>query len=263
MHASLEFLLGLLDQDDPPAVTWDDWTGPHRELLRTWQEMGFVEREPGPHPAPTCPHCGNGVPYRVAGRCVCPACGSSVDPRHLLLWRIDLAAFLVWLAEQWKLTGGVRQIDACLWQLGTRRSGTAAGEFFFRRTGVLTAAAATRLEAYRQAVLLYGVPTSDSHNGFRGPRLCLLELLRFDGTLTVIDPDTVLRPRGNVRFDADTGAVWVGDVWMGEVPAGSKEFHFLACLAAQLDRFVPYADLKRHVLQAAGSTDGTEEATFC
>ena len=46
-------------------------------------------------------------------------------------------------------------------------------------------------------------------------------------------------------------------------PVGSKEFHFLDCLASDLDRFITYADLKHHVLEQAGSTDTTEEGTFC
>ena len=73
----------------------------------------------------------------------------------------------------------------------------------------------------------------------------------------------LLRQRGNVRFDARSGALWAGDGWLGEVPIGSKEHAFLDCLANRIDRFVPYADIKAHVLRASGSADTTEEATFC
>ena len=77
------------------------------------------------------------------------------------------------------------------------------------------------------------------------------------------DMNELLRTRANVRFESHSGALWAGAEWLGEVPPGTKEFFFLARLAAELDQFVPYADLKHHVLRAAGSTDETEEATFC
>src|SRR5947199_8623976 len=32
-----------------------------------------------------CPHCDEGVPHRVGDRYICNACGSRVDPAHLLL----------------------------------------------------------------------------------------------------------------------------------------------------------------------------------
>jgi len=37
----------------------------------------------------------------------------------------------------------------------------------------------------------------------------------------------------------------------------------LACLAEQIDQFVPYRDLKREVLARTGGGGGAEEATFC
>ena len=37
----------------------------------------------------------------------------------------------------------------------------------------------------------------------------------------------------------------------------------MRCLAADLDHFVPYADLKAAVLRQSGSRDTTDEATFC
>ena len=47
------------------------------------------------------------------------------------------------------------------------------------------------------------------------------------------------------------------------MPFGSKEYHFLACLAESIDRFVAYGDIKHEVLRRSGSRDTTEEATFC
>ena len=70
-------------------------------------------------------------------------------------------------------------------------------------------------------------------------------------------------PAGSIRFAKHSGALWIGDTQAGEVPVGSKEYVFLVCLASHLDHFVPYADLKREVLRRTGSTDETEEATFC
>ena len=84
-----------------------------------------------------------------------------------------------------------------------------------------------------------------------------------DGSLSVAEPGQLLRGRGNVRFDAHSGALWVGGACLGEVPLGSREYHFLACLARWIDRFVAYADIQRDVLRDAGGADATEEATFC
>ena len=97
----------------------------------------------------------------------------------------------------------------------------------------------------------------------RGAWVPLVELFLPDGTPAIPDLAALLGVRGKVRFDAHSGALWVGVTLLGEVPPGSREFHFLRCLAEQLDHFVPYADLKREVLRRSGSTDGTEEATFC
>ena len=85
----------------------------------------------------------------------------------------------------------------------------------------------------------------------------LLELLSNGDTLGVSGLDRMLRPRGNVRFDFHSGSLLVGDTWLGEVPAGSKEYWLLVSLARQLDHFVPYADLKREVLERSGSSDGS------
>lgn len=64
-------------------------------------------------------------------------------------------------------------------------------------------------------------------------------------------------------MDLDSLPITTGETWLGEVPVGTKEYHFVARLAADLDHFVPYADLKRDVLRLAGSRDETEEVTFC
>ena len=88
-------------------------------------------------------------------------------------------------------------------------------------------------------------------------------MIRESDPFGVHDLQELLRPRGNVRFEPHSGAVWLGPTWMGEVPVGSKEFHLLDRLAKELDHYVPYADLKQHVLRQAGSSDQTDEATFC
>ena len=89
----------------------------------------------------------------------------------------------------------------------------------------------------------------------------LLGLLRIDRTMRVAGP-LVIGTGHAVRFDADSGELWVGATRFGKIPVGSKEYHFLRCLAARTGRFVPYADIKRFVQGEAGSTDSTDEATF-
>jgi hypothetical protein len=261
MRASLEFLLGLL-QRRRPCVAHEDFAGPHGGLLGLLQGMGIVARRPGANPCPGCPHCGEGVPYPLGGRLVCTRCASTVDLRHLLLWPLDAGAFLTWLARELGLRGGVRAVDESLWQLGTWQQGGEATECFYPAPGPLSAAAARRLAAYRNALLLCGLspPTGEAA---RTPFVSLLEVLRPGEALAVVGLGAVVRGRDAVRFDAHSGVLWAGDARLGEVTVGSKEFHFLDCLARNLDRFVPYEDLKRHVLRRSGGGDETEEATFC
>lgn len=264
MFADLTFLLGLLDDVRPPCVSQEDFDGPHGLALRTWQRLGFVSQEPGVNPAASCPHCGDGVPFPVRTRYVCNRCGSDVDRGHLLLWPLDLDTFLHWLTGRLSLRGGVRRIDDFLWQMGTWDGTEGVFECFFRRQGLLSEVGENRLAAFRVTIVFYGTTLPTRAEGSHGPTVSLLEVLRLeDQSLTVRNLERLLRPRGNVRFDAHSGALWVGDRWIGEVPVGSKEFSFLRCLAQHLDYFVAYVDIKHAVLAEAGSTDTTEEATFC
>ncbi len=260
---SLEFLLGLLDRQEPARVAWDDFAAIHGPALRTWQRMGFLSQEGGQHPIASCPHCDEGVPYRLRGRLICHWCRSEVDPSHLLLWQLDREAFLHWLAGKLSLRGGVRRIDDRLWQLGTWENEASPVESFYRRPGPLSETGRARLSAYRNVLVFSGVQAPVDLGGCARPCVALIELLRLDDTLAVADLATVLRPRGNVRFDAHSGALWVGETFLGEIPVGSKEYFFLSALASQLDHFVSYADLKYEILRRSGSSDETEEATFC
>jgi hypothetical protein len=264
MPASLPFLLGLLDRDEPAHVAFEDFSGRHGPALRLWQRRGFLGREPGQHPVPGCPHCGRGVPYRLADRYRCGVCSSTVDARHLLLWRFDLEALLRWLARQLQLRGDVMRVGPCLWQLGSLRDGSATAECFFARGPQLSAAEGNRLRAYRNTLLLSSVPSEWPGEGFHGGRVSLTELLRIERrSLRLADVRALVRGAAAVRFDVYTGALWADANCLGEVPVGSKEYHFLACLWREADRFVAYADIKHHVLRHSGSTDSTEEATFC
>ncbi len=263
MTASLELLLGLLDEERTPAVSKEDLEGENGLALRVCQEIGFLSKETAVNPVLSCPYCTDGVPYRLGKRLICNHCRSTVEDQELLLWQIDREGFLRWLAAELHLRGNVRRVNSCLWQLGTWAGEGEILECFFRTRGTLSDPAKNRLSAYRNVLVLYGLspPTNDSLVPSRF--LSLLELLRMDDTLHVADLAPLLRPRGNVRFDMHSGTLWAGEAWMGEVPFGSKEFFFLRCLAERLDRFVAYADLKHEVLRQSGSIDETEEATFC
>lgn len=259
--SSAAFLLALLDRDDPACVAHEDFEGAHGEALRAWQELGFVSREPGLNPTAGCPYCDEGAPYQIGGRYLCAACRSEIQPGFLWLWPLDRDALLRYVSTGLRLWGGVRPIDGRLWQLG---SGTAEGgpiECFYRRRGPLSDAAQRRLDAYRRVLVLHG-PSMPPEPG-RAVWVPLVELFHPNGSPAIPGLNTLLRTRGAVRFDTHSGALWVGATLLGEVPVGSREFFFLQCLAEQLDHFVPYADLKREVLLRSGSTDSTEEATFC
>jgi hypothetical protein len=262
--SSLEFILGLLDHHSPAFVAAEDFEGEHCKPLQLWQRMGFLSREPERHPAPGCPHCLEGMPILLAGRYRCDTCHSPIDPRHLLLWRFDLGAFLAWLARSLKITCGVRQVDERTWQLGTVTCGDGRYECFFCRGGPLLASGHRRLRAYRNALLFRALPDGERIEGFQGPSVSLLELLRLErGSLRAAPLTHVLHGQNAVRFDAESGALFAGRDFLGEVPVGTKEYFFLACLARSPHRSVPYSDLKQFVLRQAGSRDTTDEATFC
>jgi hypothetical protein len=262
MSDGLPILLRLLDRNGGYA-TAEDFEGASGSLLRAAQDAGFLSREPCVNPVPSCPHCGEGVPYRLGGRSVCNRCRGTVDERHLCAWPLDVEAFCRWLAAGMGLRGEARSLDGRLWQLGSLVADSGSVECFYRPGGRLSDVGQTRLAAYRDVLLLHGLAPPPESDRRRLRCVSLLVLIRFDGALSVADPHSLLRARGNVRFDAHSGALWAGDDWLGEVPVGSKEFFFLDCLARHLDAFVPYADLKHFVLRQAGSRDETEEATFC
>jgi hypothetical protein len=262
MRESVELLTGLLDRDSA-FIAWEDFEGQHAAALRDWQRLGFLGESPLEHPNPGCPHCDEGFPYRVGDRLLCNRCASAIDPRCLLAWAVDREAFLRWLAGELRLRGGVRRIDGGLWQLGTWEASESVSECFFVGAGPLTEAGARRLAAYRSAVLVYAAPRQPDAEAARLPTVSILELLRQECALTVANLSSLIGGRSDVRFDRRSGTLWVGDERVGEAPVGSREFAFLDCLASHLDQFVPYADLKRFVLQQTGSRDTTEEATFC
>jgi hypothetical protein len=264
MRPSLQFILGLLDRSAPAVVAWEDFEGEHGAALRLWQQLGVLTKEPEWNRVQSCPHCHEGIPLQLPGHYICDSCLSAVDRQQLLLWRFDLPALLAWLARGLSLDGGVRLVEEPLWQLGSFSWERSLYECFFLRGRAVSEPGRARLLAYRNAVLLRPLPRESGIEGFHGPCVSLLELLRQSAdSLTVGDLPGLLRTGGAVRFDAASGALWAGDVWLGEVPVASKEYHLLACLVQQLDRYVPYADLKHAVLHATGSTDTTEEATFC
>lgn len=261
MRASLEFFVGLLERDNA-GVAWGDFTGLHGEALRLLQRMGFVASEPGMNPVPSCPYCLDGSPYRLEDRYLCNGCYSSVELHHLQLWPVRLDSFLVWLATQLGLQGQLRSIDGQLWELGSCTVNTVHYEVFFRRQAALTEAEKGRLAVFRSTLLLYGVsrsPESDEASQV----LSILDVLDLGTALTVADLTGLLHSGANVRFDPATGVLRLGGTPVGDVPFGSKECFFLACLAEKLDTFVPYSDIKTFVQRNTGSEQDADDATFC
>ncbi len=264
MHRSLEFLLGLLDDSCPAHAAWEDLDGPHGRLLRTFQEMGFLDSEPGMNPVPSCPDCFAGTPYLLDDHYVCNRCHTEVDRRFLQLWRFDLGAFLRWVADEQRLQGGVEQIDDGLWRLGTLRAGPTNFECFFQRGQRRSELGRKRLSAFRDVLLLHGSPNPPTIDGLLGRIVALAGLLETEGEILTTRPLAVLlQPGGAVGFDAKTGDLRAGDVSLGRVPPGLREYHLVAALWDYAGELVPYADLKRYVCAKAGSHDGTDEATFC
>jgi len=263
MRRAGEVIAGLLGRGDRAWVGFEEFHGPDAGMLRVCQRRGFIAPDPLVHPAPTCPHCGDGAPYRLGTRFLCPECRSVLDPRTVGVWPFRTDAFFDWLAAALRLRGDRRQLDTTTWQLGTWANGTGRMECFYHGTGPLSEATRNRLNAYRSVLVITGTRETVGTQHPSGTMLMLSDLLHDGEALGVHDLATLLRPRGNVRFEPHSGVLRVGSTWLGEVPVGSREFHFLDRLAAETDRFVPYEDLKQHVLRHAGSADQTEEATFC
>jgi hypothetical protein len=263
MSASVEFLLRLFEQGRPPQVAHEDFEGAHRGFLRACQEAGFLSREPGAHPVPSCPHCGEGVPYRLGRRHLCNCCGSTVDPRRLRSWRLDLAAFLRWLAAQLHLRGDVRRIDDRLWQLGTHEDSDGFCECFYSQGGPLLEAARSKLMAFRNAVVLYGLSRPRDAEALPVTLVSLLGILGVGESLAIAARTRILRGGGEVRFDPLRGRLDVAGVWQGDVPVGSREHAFLACVARRQGQYVAYIDIKREVLRCSGGGDSRDEASFC
>lgn len=264
MDPDLAFILGLLDRQAPSCVSHEDFLGTHAPALRLWQRLGFLAREPERNPVPSCPHCCEGVPYPLGGRYVCGTCQSPVDPRHLLLWRFHLEAFLTWLAGALHLGGTVRFLDDHLWQLGSHRFGGLSYECFFCRSGPLSPRERMRLLSFRNAVLLRAVPWADVTAGFKGPSFLLPELLHAnEHSMTVVDLNQLLGDGGEVRFDEQSGGILAGSTWLGDVALATKEYHLLTILWRHVNELVPYRVMKEYVLAQTGSSDTTDEATFC
>lgn len=258
---SATFLLGLLHPGAPAFVTAEDLDGPHREAITRWQARGFIGREPGMHPVPGCPSCGEGVPYRVEGRLLCSACRSALDDRTLLAWPVRREAFLAALAAHLGLHGGLGHVGGGLWELGGGSVDGAAVTCFVHAGGPLSEQDRGRIARYRRTLVLSATPASDP--GGPGRWVPLIDVLTEEGEVAVTGLADLIRDRGPVRFDRETGALRMGATLAGEVPVGSREWALLDCLAGQLDQFVPYRDLKREVLRRTGGSGGAEEATFC
>ena len=122
-----------LDVDDPVCLDWEDVTGPHAQAVRLWRRMGFVSRDPGHNPSPSCPACGEGMPYSVGGAWRCNRCRCAVDERYLRLWAVDVPAVLGWFAVRLGLRGEARVATGRLWQLGTDTTGHHARAYFYLR----------------------------------------------------------------------------------------------------------------------------------
>lgn len=262
MRRSVEALLGLLGGTGRVHVTQEDFDGQHGPLLRQWQATGFIDPVPAVHPVPGCPHCGEGEPYWVGARLLCAACRGEVAEDELLAWPVRLEAFLTDLATRLGLRGGLRAVDPHLWQLGTATVRGEAVECFYCPAYPLSDLARRRLASFRRALVLSGslvVPATGGREGW----VPLVELFDADGAFRPPDLAALLLGQAAVRFDVETGALFVGGTRAGEVPLWGREYYLLACLAEHLDRYVPYADLKRAVLRHTGGTGGAEEATFC
>jgi hypothetical protein len=192
---------------------------------------------------------------------LCAACHSDLDAREVLAWPVHPEAFLADLATRLGVRGGVRVVDDHLIQLGTTTVRGEAIECFVCPAGLLSDAGSRRLSSFRRVLVLSG-PTAAPPAEGHGRWLPLVELYDADGAYRAPDLAALIQGQAAVRFDRGTGSLFVGGNRVGEVPLWGREYFFLSCLAEQIDRYVPYEDLKRDVLNRTGGTGGADEATF-
>jgi len=263
MSASVEFLLRLVDQEQPSPVCSEDLGGVHGGILRACQALGFLATEPSVHDVPACPFCGEGTPYRLGGMLRCNRCRSRLEPDSQRSWRFDPGGFLTWLARCLGLRGEVRRVEPRLWHLGVWGKGGAASECFYQRSGPLSPLGESRLDAYQSVVVLHGL---DPVAGAERPgqsRRPLSRLLVWEDERLSVRPLTPDAGEDRVRFEPRGGTLWAGSRKVGEVPLASHEFYLLECLAERPDEYVGYAELRREVLRRSGGQDGRDESTFC
>jgi DNA-binding response OmpR family regulator len=108
------------------------------------------------------------------------------------------------------------------------------------------------------------MPAAKKIDGFQGIYGSLLELLQQgDRSFSTPTLEWLLERDRAVAFDQNTGRLRVGKQSLGELPIGSKEFYLMLHLSQHLDRYVSYRDLKHFIVHATGSSEETDEATFC
>ncbi len=263
MHPGLEFVLGRIDRLGQAAFAQADLEGEHAPLLRHLRAVGLLGPRPIPHPTPGCPFCHEGVPYRLGSRLVCDACGSVVAEGHLLLWPLNLRAFLTWFAAEQHLGGAVVRIEDALWQLGSLAVAPHPRLCFFLRGQSPSDIGLRRVSACEQPIVLHGPLDPLTLPGFTGKALSLLEVLRYDGTLSVVPLTAFLRRGGPIRFTV-SGTLTAGDEVLGHLPPGTREYWLVDCLYRRSGRVIPFAEIRHHVrAHQPASRDTTDAASFC
>lgn len=256
-----EIIAGLLERGERAWANARDWTGDDRLTFHKLRGIGALAPEPLLQPSPTCPYCGLGAPHAWSGRIVCDECQTILDPVNCLVWPFHADRFFRWFSRETQLKGTVAPLCAGAWQLGCFVADQVAWECFYAGTQPHSSEAWSRLRAYRNVLLIRGsIP--EEYSTDTGRQVLLANVL---GDFT-IDAGTLpecVRPPGRVRFDPTSGGVWTGSILQGEVSPGSREYYLLARLAAEIDHYVAYGDLKQFVLRESRSRDQTDEATFC
>lgn len=257
---NVELLLGRLIQ--PSFLTVEDLHGALREAILQWQKSSTVARQPSLHPCPSCPECRGGVPYQLGERWLCDTCFCPVAEAHLWVWPMDTEKFLQDIAAQLQLHGQVHCIEHSLWQLGTgTNEGRTVACFACLEPNSLSKAEMQKLRTYRSVLVLH-IPSSCERPTY-GQWVPLAELFGPDGSFLPKSVSTLLRVRGEVQFNEQDGSLRIGGSWLGELVADSKEWHLVSVLAKHLNEVVSYTALKRAILERTGSSDMTEDATFC
>ncbi len=260
MLNSLLFLLECFDYQSHPRLTTSEWLE-HRELLGFAQSQNWLSQKSKTEIGDLCRFCEEGVLAIVGDRVICPKCFTYFKKQELFNWELSRQTFLEWVSLGLGFQATYQRIGDQLLLIGNRPIATGVEWLYYQIGTRLDLTETKRLNASQSSWVLWGTQAPEGLPHIRS--IALWDQFYFDqGTLKLrsLGSDRV---GTSVRFDLQTGELWIGQDRVGEVSFASREYYFLKTLWESQDRFVSYHELKQKVTEATGTTDERDSATYC